>query len=150
MQPLMPIVERIGAASATTAATLAVWLLVMPSSFLSLVKLERMRIPYVVIFFGLLFLSHTVGAAWVARARWIVVTGVGAAIGHLAAWIAIASANLFIENGGARTLKTVEQFGLESLVAVDNVVAFGLGGWLFGGGSFALLRWWLTRGRRLP
>lgn len=136
------------AAVAPVAALLVIWM-VPPASnwFHAFVKLEPMRVPYTATFFGLLWLSSALLSAWLKHRSVVTAVSAGAATGYLIAVVSLLVANLFIPDGPARTVRTVEQLGLLRVLMTDAIVAFVLGGWILGAVAFAMLRILLRRNR---
>lgn len=100
------------------------------------IKLDDMRIPYVVVF-AVLLLS----ALWLVALRFelsvvkLVVTGV--IVGQIAATAALLASNFFIPAGMDRNMASFERWGMFQMLALDSTVAFVLGGWLIGGLAFS-------------
>lgn len=112
---------------------LVIWLYTPLNNWLiAFVKLSQMRMPYTVMFFTLLFILLCVMSFKVRRKTFMTVVFHGAIFGHIMAFISIFIANFFIPDGLDRTIKTLAREGLMNLLLMDFVVAFILGGWVFG------------------
>jgi hypothetical protein len=99
-----------------------------------------MQLPYLVPFFLILFFMLMVTYRYVSKSPLLILVLLGAFVGQAAAAISLRIANLFIENGLDRTMRSIQLFGITSLFVTDLSVAFLLGGWLFGMVIFALTR----------
>ena len=128
-----------------TIILLLVWL-VPPATnwFHAFVKLEPMRLPYTIIFFCSLFFMLFIYYFFVANKSLLQAFIWGALFGQLDGTVSIFIANLFIKNGVSRTLNTIVLEGF-SILSLDFVVAFVLGGWLFGAIAFVTLKIFSSR-----
>lgn len=125
--------------------TIAVYLLLCLSWPLdgwlrAFVKLEEMRLPYIITFSVIISLVLIVSRGYVCRISMFASIIYGAIVGQIASTISITVANLFIPNGVNRTIRAIEKFGIQDILLIDLVVAFVLGGWLLGAAGFALFR----------
>ena len=100
--------------------------------FKAFIKIDQMRVPYLASFFVLLLLALVALQRYLLKSSTFVSLLIGAGIGYVAAMLSISIVNLLIPNGLDRTLRSVQHFGIQNVVLTDLVVAFVLGGWLFG------------------
>jgi Na+/H+-dicarboxylate symporter len=103
------------------------------------IKLEHMRVPYVVLFstlllFGLWAMSERLKSSLAGSIM------LGAIVGQIAATLSLTCANFFIPNGVERNFTTFAREGFLSSLLNDVMVAFILGGWLLGAIVFWLYR----------
>ncbi|MDQ1919330.1 hypothetical protein [Massilia pseudoviolaceinigra] len=101
----------------------------------SLLKLREMRVPYVACFLTLCPAALAIYSVRGPRSLWKSFI-YGALIGQLAATVSLTLANLFIQHGIERNLRSLEREGLFELLLIDSTVAFVLGGWLIAGTAF--------------
>lgn len=114
-----------------------------------IVKLEAMRLPYVVAVFGLLAVFvFSLRPTWVTSSSLLRLVVWGALVGQLASVIALAIANLFLPSGVERTYRSIKMFGAQELLLVDFAVGIVLGGWLLGALLLVFYRVLLMRGFR--
>lgn len=108
------------------------------------VKIEGMRIPYVVLLS--LILSFAFYGFALIRKEWTVlaVAGIGAAAGVIGGTFAITLSNLVIVNGFQRLVISFERYG--AIAAFWDVpVSLLLGSWVVGALSFCAAWWKLKR-----
>jgi hypothetical protein len=104
------------------------------------VKLDAMRLPYILIFFCLLFLVTTFLRNKIDHKPIFIMVVFGGIVGQLISTVAISLANLFINDGIRRSANYVSHFGIYQMMKTDSVVAFVLGGWFFSIVTFCLSR----------
>jgi hypothetical protein len=129
---------------------IALWLLgsSIGNYYARIVKLEEMRLPYVVAVFGLLAVFvFSLRSTWVTGGRLLRLVVWGALVGQLASVMALVIANLFLPSGIERTYRSFKMFGPQ-LLLVDFAVGFALGGWLLGALLLVSYRILLMRGFR--
>jgi hypothetical protein len=100
--------------------------------FISMVKLQPMRLPLALGMAVLLALALLALGERVYPFRRLAVVGIGALVGQLACVVAISLANLFLPNGPGRYEASLREFGVLQLLTLDLLVAVALGGWCWG------------------
>lgn len=113
--------------------------------FKAFVKLESMRIPYIISFFTFLFFLMLEFGAKLSAKTYLTVLLIGCLTGYCISLFSIFVANFFIPNGIERTIKTIDQLGLLNAVAMDFIVSFLIGGWLIGGIAFSAFKYMVNR-----
>lgn len=93
------------------------------------IKLEQMRLPYMLLFAILLSISFALAAPRLAPSKLKLALS-GGILGQLVATVSLTVANFFIPNGVERNLKSFARWGIFNALGMDFAVAFLLGGWL--------------------
>lgn len=143
-----PRVHLVGNKSITlTIGTLALTMVIAISAqfaakgwLYAFLKLEQIRIPYILFFSGFLVLGLWI-VFQISRPSPIKQFLLGAVIGQVAGTIALICANFFIPNGVERNLKSFSREGFFNVLLIDTSVAFIVGGWLFGAIIFLVYGW---------
>jgi len=110
------------------------------SWFKAFIKIDQIRMFYLVSFFVLLCIAVLLLQRYLFKASTLILVFLGAITGHIAASISIPIANFFDPHSFEGTVRTIREFGIMKVILFYLSVSLVLGGWLFGIVSFTLMR----------
>lgn len=132
MHPVANKVIHIKAVISLAASTpLFLYFILMKDFIFSIIKLEEMRIGYILIFYSLMLLAllkHPKSKKY----SFIKISITGAMAGYFSGCISLFISNLFINNGIMRTINTVKNLGVLEVISIDFLISFILGTWILG------------------
>ena len=130
--PVTNKVIHIEAAIILAASTpLFAYFLLMKDFIFSIIKLEEMRIGYILIFYFLMLLA-ILKHPKPGKKSFIRISVIGAITGYFSGYISLFISNLFINDGITRTINTVKNLGVLEVIGTDLLISFILGTWILG------------------
>lgn len=109
--------------------------------FRAFIKVDEMRVPYLVSLFVLLFVGWLILQRYLHRVPMLVMVFIGAIVGHIAATISIPLASLFVPGGIEGMVKAIRMLGMMETILHHLSVSLVFGGWVFGIVSFVLMKY---------
>lgn len=140
---MRPIVwQQIASAVAVTAVCATAWLLPPLNNWLqAFVKLKEMQLPYLLIYFSILFLMLILIEGRTATINAFRTLMIGAAVGQVVGTVSILAAGLFVADSLTRFSTTISANGITALFGVNFMMALVLGSWLTGAIALAAQRY---------